>query len=119
MTAQNNVLVVLFEGAPVFFGYTIPEVREFLADVLEEHGDLYQVYEVFNDTSTANDMTVRFARDWSRDLEFGDGDDPDDFLKPFHGYVLAHVRDELVAAYRAAQTDAESDAFERSKVRSL
>lgn len=102
----TNALVIHFEGAPQHLAFTINAAREYLADVLEEGGQSYAVWEVFTDGTGANDMTVRFARDWSHDLEFGSGDEADEFLKPFTGFVLAHLRDELVAEYRAAQQEA-------------
>lgn len=115
----NNILAILFDGAPVTFAYTISEAREFLADVIEDDGDAYEVHEVFNDGTQPNVMTERFARDWSQDCDFGSGDDPEDFLRPFPGYVLAHIREELIETYRDAQEQRENDAFEKSKLRSL
>jgi len=99
----TNALIIHFEGAPRHLAFEIAGAREYLADVLEEDGECFSVWEVFSDDRESIDMSVRFARDWSQDLGFGDGDDPAEFLKPFTGYVLAHLRDELIAEYRKAQ----------------
>ncbi|KFL31411.1 hypothetical protein JP75_07555 [Devosia riboflavina] len=119
MTLPIEVLVILFEGAPVRFAYEVVDARDFLADILEEHGESFQVYRVFAEEQDAKDITTDFANEWAGDLGYGDGDDPDEFLRPFTGFVLGHIRDDLIREYRASQDHADSDAFERSKIRSL
>lgn len=99
----KSALVIHFEGAPKLLAMTIHAARDYLGDVLEEGAESYSVWEVFTDGTEANDVTIRFANDWAGDLGYGDGDDPDEFLKPFTGFVLAHLRDELIAEYRQAE----------------
>lgn len=119
MTLPENVLVTLFEGAPVHFAYEVVDARDFLADVLEEHGDSYQVYKVFIDGTVAQDITKSFADEWAGDLGYGDGDEPDEFLRTFTGFVVAHLREELIAEFRQAEEYRDNERFERDKVRSL
>lgn len=119
MMLPVQILVVLFEGAPVHFSYDACGARDFLADLLEEHGDSYQVHRVYSDSTRPEDITASFADEWAADLGYGDGADPDEYLKTFTGFVLAHQRDALIAGWLEAEEYRDSEALERSKLRRL
>lgn len=118
MSLPPTFFLVMFDGAPTKPFGAIAECREYLADVFEDVGDSYQVWEIATDADS-RDCTTTFARDWAEACDFGSGDDPDEFLKPFPGFVLAHFRESLIETYRAAQNERASEAFESSKIRSL
>ena len=97
------VFAVFFEGAPKICRSSFEELRDWLADVLEDHAELYQVWAIDCRGDASDDRTEAFLNDWEACFEFGDGDDPDQFLAPFPSFILGFHRDQLIAAYRAAQ----------------
>lgn len=97
------VFVVCFDGGPVTAFADDEQARDFLADVFLDDVKLYQIWSGDEPGSMLEDRTVKFAEEWSKCIDFGDGDDPFEFLRTFPPFVLAYQRDQLIAAYRAAQ----------------
>lgn len=98
-----SVLVLHFEGAPVHFEVSRDELRDYLADVLEDGADSYAIWQVWRTGKPGADITTRFCREWAKCFDFGDGDEPDAILRPYPEFIRAFIGDKLIAAYRAAQ----------------
>lgn len=97
------VWAILFEGAPITCRATVEECRDYLADVLEDHAELYQVWALDTVGEASSDRTEAFVTEWAECFDFGGGDEPSEFLAPFPGFIRAFHQDKLIAAYRAAQ----------------
>lgn len=103
MTLPPFIYAILFEGAPNTCRASVDEVREYLADVLEDGAELYQVWALDTAGEASSDRTGAFVEEWSALFDFGDGDDPGAILSPFPAFIRAFIGDKLIAAYRAAQ----------------
>ena len=97
------VFAILFEGAPITCRPDFEGCREYLADVMEDHAELYQVWALDTAGEASQDRTAAFVEDWAQCFDMGDGDDPDEVLAPYPAFVRAFIGDKLIAAYRAAQ----------------
>lgn len=101
-----RTLLVCREGAPLFPEITSGPIREYLRSV-EGVDDplLYQIWEVhaLDRRQAAVDITVRFAAAWGREIEFGEGITPEDYLTPFPAFVVCHLRRQLVRRWNAEQ----------------
>jgi hypothetical protein len=93
-----RTLLVCREGAPLFTEITAGPIREFLRtiDGLDDV-DLYQIWEVhpLEHGHKAQDITKRFALSWAREIEFGEGIEPSDYLAPFPAFVRELCASEL------------------------
>lgn len=92
-----------FEGAPKTHRATVAEVREYLADVLFDHAELYQVWALDTVGEASSDRTAAFVEEWAAMFDPGDGDDPASILAPYPEFIRAFIGDKIVADYRAAQ----------------
>lgn len=85
-----RTLLVCREGAPRFTEVTAGPIREHLLGI-EGLDDpmLYQIWEVHSleRGQRAQDITKRFASAWGREIEFGEGVRPEDYLSPFPEFV--------------------------------
>lgn len=97
------VFGILFEGAPITVRPDFEGCREYLADVIEEHAELYQVWALDTAGEASQDRTGAFVDDWAKCFEFAGGDEPDEFLAPYPAFIRAFIGDKLIADYRAAQ----------------
>lgn len=97
------VTVVCFDGGPIVAFADAEQTRDFLADVLLDDAKAYQIWIGDQPGAMLKDITADFADQWSKMFDFGQGDDPFEFLRPFPPFVLAHCQRQLIAAYRAAQ----------------
>lgn len=97
------VFAVFFEGAPKICRSSFEELRDWLADVLEDHAELYQVWAIDCRGDACDDRTTAFVEDWAKCFEFADGDDRDTILRNYPEFIRAFIGDKLMADYRAAQ----------------
>lgn len=97
------VFAILFEGAPITCRRDFEECRDWLADVLEDHAELYQVWALDTHGDASIDRTDAFVEDWAKCFEFGDGDDREAILRPFPEFIRAFIGDKLIEEYRKAQ----------------
>jgi hypothetical protein len=97
------VYAIHFEGAPITCRATVEECRDYLADVLLDHAELYQVWALDTVGEASSDRTAAFVDEWADLFDFGDGDEPSEVLRPFPPFIVALAGDKLIAAYRAAQ----------------
>lgn len=97
------VYAILFEGAPITCRATAEECRDYLADVLEDHAELYQVWALDTVGEASSDRTEAFVTEWAECFDAGSGDEPGDILRPYPHFIRAFIGDKLIAAYRAAQ----------------
>lgn len=97
------VFAILFEGAPITCRNDFEGCREYLADVIEDHAELYQVWALDTQGDASVDRTAAFAEDWAKCFDFGDGDDREAILRPFPDFIRAFAGEKLVEEYRKAQ----------------
>lgn len=97
------VFGILFEGAPITVRPDFEACQDYLADVLEDCAELYQVWALDTDGEASSDRTLQFVEDWAKCFDFGDGDDRETILRPFPQFIRAFIGDKLMAEYRAAQ----------------
>lgn len=97
------VYAILFEGAPITCRATVEEVREYLADVVFDAAELYQVWALDTAGDMSSDRTDAFVEDWAKCFDFGDGDDREAILRPYPEFIRAFIGDKLVEEYRKAQ----------------
>lgn len=99
-----RTLLVCREGAPLFPELTSGPVREYLRSI-EGVDDplLYQIWHIegIGHTAKTADITKRFAASWGREIEFGEGIEPEDYLAPFPAFVVANLRRQLVRRWNA------------------
>lgn len=102
-------LLLHFQGAPVCWGLTAGDIRHRILEFPDDKADSLQVWEVPSHhlISGGEDITRRFARDWSKEFKFGDGLDPSEYLAPFPAFVREHAGDRLIEAWTAAIADRE------------
>lgn len=92
-----------FEGAPITCRQTVDEVREYLADVMLEDAESYQVWALDTVGEASSDRTAPFVEEWAQMFDPGSGDDPEAILSPYPPFIRAFIGDQIVADYRAAQ----------------
>ena len=92
-----------FEGAPITCRATVDEIRDWLADVIFDHAELYSVWALDTVGEASSDRTAAFVEDWAQCFDMGDGDDPEALLAPYPPFIRAFIGDKLIADYRAAQ----------------
>jgi hypothetical protein len=97
------IYAIHFEGAPITCRASVDEVRDYLADILFDHAELYQVWALDTVGEASSDRTAAFVEEWAACFDFGDGDDPDELLAPYPSFIRAFIGDKLIADYRAAQ----------------
>ena len=97
------VFAIMFEGAPITCRHDFEGCREYLADVIEDHAELYQVWALDTHGEASADRTAAFVEDWAKCFDFGDGDDREAILRPFPEFIRAFIGDKLVEEYRKAQ----------------
>ena len=97
------VFAILCEGAPITCRHDFEGCREYLADVIEDHAELYQVWALDTAGEASVDRTAAFVDDWAKSFDFGDGDDRETILRPFPDFIRAFVGDKLIEEYRKAQ----------------
>lgn len=102
-TRPPFVTVVCFDKGPVVAFADDEQTRDFLADVLQEHAELYRIWSGYEPGSMLKDITAEFVEAWAACFEFAEGDEPDEFLRNYPEFVRAFIGDKLIAAYRAAQ----------------
>ena len=100
------IYAIHFEGAPITCRATVEEIREYLADVMFDHAELYQVWALDTAGEASADRTAAFVDDWADCFDMGSGDDPEAILAPYPPFIRAFIGDKLIAAYRAAQAAA-------------
>ena len=93
------VFAILFEGAPITCRATVEEVREYLADVLFDHAELYQVWALDTVGELSSDRTEAFAEEWAQLFEPGDGDERQAILRPYPEFIRAFIGDKLKTAF--------------------
>ena len=91
-------LVLHHEGAPLCCGITVGEIRKAILHYPDDDADLFQVWSVptADSMSSAEEITERFALEWSKEFDFGDGIEPADYLARFPAFVRARVSDRLI-----------------------
>jgi hypothetical protein len=99
----KSIFVLNFEGAPVHFEMTRDEMRDYLADVLEDGADSYSIWRVYRSGRPGEEITSRFCREWAKCFDLGSGDDRETILAPIPQFIRAFIGDKLIADYRAAQ----------------
>lgn len=103
-----RTLLVCREGAPLFTELTSKPIREYLVgcDGIDDPL-LYQIWDVSSlDRATkAEDITKRFAYSWSREIAFGEGIVPEDYLTPFPAFCRAHTQPELMERFAKEMAD--------------
>lgn len=97
------VYAILFEGAPITCRATVEEVRDWLADVMLDDAESYQVWALDTAGEASSDRTAAFVEEWASCFDPGDGDDPEAILSPYPPFIRAFIGDKLIADYRAAQ----------------
>jgi hypothetical protein len=97
------VFVILFEGAIIAVRRDFEECRDYLADVVEEYAELYQVWAGDTVGEASSDRTAAFVAEWAKCFDPGDGDDPEAILSPYPPFVRAFIGEQIVADYRAVQ----------------
>lgn len=97
------IYAIHFEGAPITCRSTVAEIRDWLADVMLDDAESYQVWALDTVGEASSDRTAAFVDDWASCFDMGDGDDPDELLAPFPPFIRAFIGDKLIADYRAAQ----------------
>lgn len=97
------VFAILFEGAPITCRPDFEGCREYLADVMFDHAELYQVWALDTAGEASSDRTAAFVEEWAAMFDPGDGDDPASILAPYPEFIRAFIGDKIVADYRAAQ----------------
>lgn len=100
------VFAILFEGAPITCRTDFEGCREYLADVIEDHAELYSVWALDTQGEASEDRTAAFVEDWATCFDMGDGDEREAILRPYPEFIRAFLGDKLVAEYRAAQSAA-------------
>lgn len=103
-------LVLHVEGAPVCWDIGSSGIRNRILGYPDDFADMLKVWEVPSVALlvAAEDITERFAWDWSREFEFGDGIEPSDYLARFPAFVLEHVRIRLIQKWEAALAQRDS-----------
>lgn len=96
-------LILTFEGAPVCWGLTPGDIRARILEFFDDDADVLQVWEVPSHgiPSTGENISSRFAFDWARDFQFGDGIESRDYLAAFPAFVREHAREKLTARWEA------------------
>lgn len=97
------VRTVFFDGGPLQAFPDDDAVREFLADVMEDDAERYQVWAISSTDTNSADRTEAFCEAWAECFEPGSGDDRETILRDYPDFIRAFIGDKLIAAYRAAQ----------------
>lgn len=107
----DRLLILHHEGAPVAWGTTMGEIRTYILDYPPDDAELFQVWSVpgTRRLSVANDMTKRFALEWSREFDFADGTEPETYLRFFPVFVRHHAGDALKSAWEAGRAKVDHD----------
>lgn len=95
--------VVCFDKGPVVAFEDADQTRDFLADVIEEHAELYRIWAGDQPGAMLKDITGEFVDAWAACFDLGDGDDRASILRNYPEFIRAFIGDKLIAAYRAAQ----------------
>jgi hypothetical protein len=104
-------LILTLEGAPLCWGLTQGDIRKRINDYPDDDVDLLQVWEVPSHGSyaIAEDISKRFAFDWSKEFEYGDGIEPSDYLARFPAFVRSAARERLIKEWEAALAKRDGD----------
>jgi hypothetical protein len=97
-------LVLCLEGSPLCWGLTAGDIRKRILEYPDDDVDRLQVWTVPSSGSmaVAEEITARFAGEWSKEFDFGDGIEPSDYLAPFPAFVREHAHLHLTRAWHAA-----------------
>lgn len=99
-------LILCREGAPIAWGLFASDIRKAISALPDDLADVLQVWHVPSSEGTDHpaEITKRFALSWAREIDFGDGIDPGDYLAPFPAFVREVCADELRTLWAAKIT---------------
>lgn len=99
---QTGHWLITREGAPVLTLDDPALVQEFVL-AHPDDADLIDVWRVPNGNGTweAYRVTDSLAVAWAHDYSFADGFRPDEYLRNYPPFVIAHCRDVLIAKRNA------------------
>lgn len=97
-------LMLCLGGTPLCWGLMVGDIRARILDYPDDDVDALKVWEVPSHATyaVAEDITKRFAFDWSREFEFGDGIEPAEYLARFPAFVREHAGEQLQKQWAAA-----------------
>ncbi len=97
-------LVLHHEGAPVAWALFAADIRQRILVFPDDHAGLLRVWTVpsHRALSAGEDITERFALEWSKEFDFSDGIEPSEYLARFPAFVREYAGDSLTKDWVAA-----------------